>query len=157
MGLTARQYFEAAREAARDAERIGAQLAAIEERALSTGGGLEGRVHATGEPDRIGRRVATMLDQTQRLELRREEDYRAIDAACEMLYGEDNRGGLYALVGWPADAIYHHYLSLRTWPEVARMMGYSERYLLARVAWALDLMDANGQMWTRLGRGMAES
>ena len=91
------------------------------------------------------------------MERRQEEDYRLIDAACRVLYGADNRSGLYALVGWPADALYHHYLALRTWPETAALVSYTPRYVQERVAWALDMADANGQMWTELGRGMAET
>ena len=78
-----------------------------------------------------------------------------IDAACRVLYGPDNRSGLYALVGWPADAIWHHYLGLRTWEEVGELMGYSPAHARRMAYAALDLADANGQMWTELGEGMA--
>ena len=157
MHATAREFFEAAREAARDAERIRRQLDAMESRALSLGGGgYEGRVRSTPDPDRIGASVSAMLDQTDRLRERADEDYAVIDAACRVLYGADNRSGLYALVGWPADAIYHHYLALRTWEVTAAMLGYSVQHVRRQVLYALDLADANGQMWTELGRGMAE-
>ena len=156
MHATAREFFESAREAARDAERIRRQLDAMESRALSLGGGgYEGRVRSTPDPDRIGASVSAMLDQTDRLREREAEDYAVIDAACRVLYGADNRSGLYALVGWPADAIYHHYLALRTWEETAAMLGYSVQHVRRQVLYALDLADANGQMWTELGRGMA--
>lgn len=154
---SAREYFEAAREAARDAERIRRQLAGIERKALALGGGgFEPRVRSTPDPDRIGRSVAAMVDHEEILTRRQDEDYRIIDAACAVLYGPDDRGGLYALVGWPADAIYHHYLALRTWEETADLMGYSVRHTQRAVAWALDLADANGQMWTELGVGFAQ-
>ena len=157
MHATAREFFESAREAARDAERIRRQLDAMESRALSLGGGgYEGRVRSTPDPDRIGASVSAMLDQTDRLREREAEDYAIIDAACRVLYGPDNRSGLYALVGWPADAIYHHYLALRTWEGTAAMLGYSVSHVKHSVCVALDLADANGQMWTELGRGMAE-
>ena len=157
MHATAREFFEAAREAARDAERIRRQLAAMESRMLSLGGGgYEGRVRSTPDPDRIGASVSAMLDQTDRLREREAEDYAVIDAACRVLYGPDNRSGLYALVGWPADAIYHHYLALHTWEGTAAMLGYSVSHVKHSVCVALDLADANGQMWTELGRGMAE-
>ena len=156
MHATAREFFESAREAARDADRIRRQLAAMESRALSLGGGgYEGRVRSTPDPDRIGASVSAMLDQTERLRERADEDYAIIDAACRVLYGADNRSGLYALVGWPADAIYHHYLALRTWEVTAAMLGYSVQHVRRQVLYALDLADANGQMWTELGRGMA--
>jgi hypothetical protein len=156
MHATAREFFESAREAARDAQRIARQLDGMEARALSLGGGgYEGRVRSTPDPDRIGASVSAMLDQGERLRERADEDYAVIDAACRVLYGADNRSGLYALVGWPADAIYHHYLALRTWEETAAMLGYSVQHVRRQVLYALDLADANGQMWTELGRGMA--
>jgi len=157
MHATAREFFESAREAASDARRVDRQLAAMEARALSLGGGgFEPRVRSTPDPDRIGANVASGMDVRAVLEARRDEDGRVTDAACRVLYGPDRRSGLYALVGWPADAIYHHYLALRTWEQVADMMGYSVSHVKHSVCVALDLADANGQMWTELGRGMAE-
>lgn len=155
---SAREFFDYAREASRDADRIGRQLAEMEVRAEGIGsGGFEPRVRSTPDPDRMAGRVVANADHKERLEARREEDYRIIDVACEILYGPDNRSGLYALVGWPADAIYHHYLALRTWDAVADMMGYSAQHVRRSVSAALDLADANGDMWTRLGRGLATS
>ena len=157
MYATARDFFDAAREAARDADRIARQLDSMERRALALGGGgFEGRVRSTPDPDRIGRGVAAKVDNEAVLRERQQADRALIDAACELLYGADRRSGLYALVGWPADAIFHHYLALRTWDEVAEMMGYSVRHVQTCVASALDYADSNGQMWTALGKGMAE-
>lgn len=157
MYASAREFFDAAREAARDAERIARQLDGMERRALALGGGgFEGRVRSTPDPDRIGRGVAAKVDNEGVLRERQQADRALIDAACELLYGADRRSGLYALVGWPADAIFHHYLALRTWDEVAEMMDYSVRHVQTCVASALDYADSNGQMWTALGKGMAE-
>ena len=157
MHATAREFFESAREAARDARRVDRQLAAIEARSLSLGGGgYEGRVRSTPDPDRIGANVASGMDVRAILEARRDEDGRVTDAACRVLYGPDRRSGLHALVGWPADAIYHHYLALRTWEQVADMLGYSVRHVQTSVRVAFELADANGQMWTELGVGIAE-
>lgn len=154
---SARELFEAASAASREAHRIAVELAAMEQDAAMLGSpGLGARVRSTGEPDRMAVRVAARTDRRERLEARQEECYRLIDSACEILYGRDNRSGLYAIVGWPADAIYHHYLALRTWDEVAELMGYSSSHVKKRVVWALELADANGDMWTRLGVGMAE-
>ena len=156
MHASAREFFESARDAARDAERIRRQLDGMEARALTLGGGgFEPRVRSTPDPDRIGAAVAAGIDQGERLRARQDEDYRLIDAACRVLYGKDNRSGLYALVGWPADAIYHHYLALRTWDETAALLGYSVQHVRRQVMCALDLADANGQMWTERGVGMA--
>jgi len=155
---SARELFGAAMEAARDAERISRQLEALDEGSDGlTAGDFEPRVRRTSDPGRMASMVARRIEQRARLEERQDEDYRLIDRACELLYGPDNHGGLYSLVGWPADAIYHHYLALRTWEEVGRIMAYHPRYVKERVAWAMDLADANGEMWTRLGQGMAEA
>lgn len=157
MYRTAREFFEAAREAARDARRISRQLDGMERRSLALGGGgFEPRVRSTPDPDRIGRGVAAKVDNEAVLRERRQADRALIDAARAVLYGHDRRGGLYALVGWPADAIFHHYLGLRTWEDTADLMGYSTRHVQTCVAAALDVADANGQMWTELGEGMAE-
>jgi squalene cyclase len=154
---TSRELFDAARAAARDAELCARQLASMEESALSLGGGgFEPRVRSTPDPDRIGAAVSSVVDQGERLRARQDEDYRLIDAACRVLYGADNRSGLYALVGWPADAIYHHYLALRTWEDTAALLGYSVSHVKHMASAAMDLADANGQMWTELGRGLAE-
>jgi squalene cyclase len=154
---TSRELFDAARAAARDAELCARQLASMEESALSLGGGgFEPRVRSTPDPDRIGAAVSSVIDQGERLRARQDEDYRLIDAACRVLYGADNRSGLYALVGWPADAIYHHYLALRTWEDTAALLGYSVSHVKHMASAAMDLADANGQMWTELGRGLAE-
>ena len=157
MYATAREFFEAARSAAREADRIGRELAEMEASADATGGGgFEPRVRSTPEPDRMASRVASKVDREGMLERRQDECYEVIDAACAVLYGHDNRSGLYALVGWPADAIYHHYLALRTWEDAARLVGYSVSHVKHMASAAMELADANGQMWTELGRGLAE-
>ena len=93
MHATAREFFESAREAARDAERIRRQLDAMESRTLSLGGGgFEPRVRSTPDPDRMGLRVSALIDHGGMLERRQAEDYRLIDAACRILYGPDDRG-----------------------------------------------------------------
>jgi len=153
---TAREFFEAAREAARDADRIRLQLAAMDARSESLGGGgFEPRVRSTPDPDRMGLRVSALIDHGDRLRERQEEDYRLIDAACEVLYGTDNRGGLYALAGWRADAIYYHYLALRTWQEVGDMLGYTAEHACREAMAALELADAWGMTSVIDGRGNA--
>lgn len=156
MYADAREFFNAAREASRDAERIKRQLDAMEQRAVGMGGGGFGpRVRSTGDPDRMGGRVAAMVDREAMLRERQDEDYRLIDMACHVLYGTDNQAGLFALVGWPADALYHHYLALLTWEETANLLGYSASHVRSQANAALDYMDANGYDFTVYGIGMA--
>lgn len=154
---TAREFFDAARQAALDAERCRLQLRALDETADGIGSpGFEPRVRSTPDPTREQARASAVMDQRARLEARQAEDYRLIDAACEVLYGPDNHGGLWALVGWPADAIWHHYLALETWDEVGRRMHFHPKWVIAQVAVALDVADGLGDFATRIGRGIAE-
>ena len=155
---SAREFFDAARAAARESRAIRLQLAAMEQQAVAIGsGGFESRVHSTPNPDRMAARVAALADRRAVLEQRQAECDALVDAACRVLYGTDDGRGLYALVPSPAaDAIWHHYLALRTWDETAHLVAYSKQHVRRMVAAAFDLADANGQMWTELGRGFAQ-
>lgn len=153
-----REFFEAAREASRDAERIRRQLAAMEDRATATaGGGFEPRVRSTPDPDRIGRSVSALVDRESMLRERQEDDYRLIEAANRVLYGETGRDGLWALVGWRADALAQHYLNDRTWSQVGDLMGYTEQHVWQQAQVALEVCDGWGMVAVVAGRGGAEN
>ena len=142
---SARELFEAAREASRDAERIRRQLDAMEQRAEGLGGsGFEPRVRSTSDPDRMGGRVAAMVDRESILRERQEEDYAIIEYANAVLYGKDGRSGLWALVGWRADAVALHYLNDMKWSEVAQALCYSEPHVWQQAQVALEVADAWG-------------
>ena len=152
----ARDFFNAARRASEDAEKINRQLAALEHRALGIGGGgFEPRVRSTPAHDKMGAAVAALVDQEQKLRAEQDDDYRLIDEACAYLYGTDNDKGLRSLVGWPADALFHHYLALLTWDETANLLGYSASHVRSQANAALDYLDANGYTFTVSGIGMA--
>ena len=154
---SAREVFEAAREASRDAERIRRQLAAMEGRATALqGGGFEPRVRSTPDPDRIGRSVAAMVDVEAKLRERQDEDYALIDFACAVLYGTDSDAGLWSLVGWRADALHLHYLGCMTWAEVGAVLGYSPEHACREAMAALDTADAWGIENAMRGTGGAE-
>lgn len=155
---SSRELFEAAREAAIDAERCRRELAEAERHALAMcGPSLEPRVMG-GNGDRVGNAVAALVDREAELHARVERDYALIDAACEVLYGRDGMSdGLAALMPlWTADAIYHRYLALRTWDETEWLVGRCRSRIRSQVAVAFDLMDANGMAATVEGRGHAE-
>ena len=158
MYTSARELFEAAREASVDVLRIGRQVAELEARATATGGGIVTTTgHAHHQGDNVGRIVAAQAQTLERLAKREEEDYRLIDAACAVLYGSDGTSdGLYALVGWPADAIWWHFLGLKRWEDVAALVGFDTRWTQAKVRQALELADSNGMLATVAGIGMAE-
>lgn len=156
---SSRELFEAARQAAIDADRCRRQLEAMEHRALSVGRpSLEAHVSGGGDPDRIGRDVAALVDREAELCNRIESDYALIDSACAVLYGSDGTSAGLATLAPPSwsDAIYHRYLGLRTWAEVAAMMGVSVSYAQKMVRAAFDIADANGLAATVAGTGLAE-
>ncbi len=156
MYVDAREFFSAARKASQDAETIGRQLAALEHRALGIGGGgFDPRVRSTPVYDKMGSAVASLVDREQKLRAQQDADYALIDKACALLYGTDNEHGLRSLIGWPADALFHHYLALLTWDETAQILGYSASHVRNQANAALDYLDANGELFTTLGIGLA--
>lgn len=141
--MTAREFFESAREASRDAERIRNQLRQMEARMHSLGGSqLDGSVSSTPEHDKMARRVASYVDRERALERRQEEDYDLIDRACVVLYGNGDVQGLDVAQSaiW-ADVLWWRYLDDATWGAVARAVGYSIKTCRAMCEQALRWID----------------
>lgn len=154
---SSRELFEAAREASRDAERIRRQLDAMEQRALSLGGGMGERVSSTGEPDRMAGRVAALVDMESALRERQESDYALLDLACAVLYGTDSEGGLSVLVpSWWCDVIWWRYLAGETWERVGSAVGYSPHRCWEVACLAFDVCDGWGLPSVMRGVGGAE-
>jgi hypothetical protein len=155
MAMTrARDFFEAVYEASRDAESIGRQIRSHEARATSLGGGGFGeRVSSTHDHDRMGGRVASMVDHKAVLKRREERDYALIDRACVVLYGPDQMTGGLARDKSPAwaDALWWRYVAAAAWPAAAHALHFSERHVmrlcsdamawLERTGYAADVMD----------------
>ena len=153
----ARELFESAAEASRDAERVRRQLDAMSERAASVGGSSLGvHVRSTGEPDCMASRVAALVDMEAALLDRQKSDYALMSFALHVLYGDGESSGLHALVGWRADALAWHYLEGKTWGEVGELMGYTDRYVWEQAQVALDVCDGYGLVDVMRGRGTAE-
>lgn len=157
MFASARDLFESAREASRDMERVKRQLDALDASASSLGsGGFEPRVRSTPTHDRMGARVATLVDREAVLRRRYEEDRRLVDLALAVLYGTEDDAGLWALVGWRADALALHYLDGLTWAQVGERMCYSESHVKQQAFAALDVADGWGIHRAMAGLGGAE-
>lgn len=122
----ARDFFDSVREASREAERTRLTLMQMEAREGVRAQGYEPRVTVGGERDRMAQTDAR-IDYEARMSERIEEDYRLIDLACRVLYGEESgKGGVDALMGSAvADCISFRYVDARPWPEVAALLGYS--------------------------------
>ena len=141
----ARDLFEQAREASRDAERIRRQLEDMERKAEGVGGGdFEPRVRTSPRRDRMEGRVVAKVDLEETLRQRQQEDYDLIDFACEVLYGTDNDAGLWSLVGWRADALCQHYVNDLTWEQVGALLGYSGNHCWREAQKALNACDVWG-------------
>lgn len=89
--------------------------------------------------------VAKRIDLEGRLEKRIAYAEKAIDEACDILYGSDGRGGLAKLKGERyADAICMGYLYAQPWDEIADVMRGSVR-------WCHTLCDAGFAYIDRVG------
>lgn len=157
MYTDARDFFNAVAAANKDAERVKRQLDALEHRALGIGGGgFEPRVRSTPAHDKMGMAVASLVDQESILKKRLDDDYALLNRAHVVLYGDDNHGGLWSLVGWRADALALHYVNGYTWPVVGVVLGYSEQHVWREAQVALDTCDGWGYFNVLRGVGEAE-
>lgn len=122
----ARDLFESAKEASKDAERCRRQILTLESRASSLGGGGTGqRVSSTPDPKRMELRIATYVDQERKLDARMEDDYRLIDLATRVLYGCEGVKGVDSVSPTWADVLWWRYLDNASWRDVARAVDYS--------------------------------
>lgn len=157
MFTDARDFFNAVAAANKDAERVKRQLDTLEHRALGMGGGgFEPRVRSTPAHDKMGMAVAALVDQESMLTKRLDDDCRLLDQAHVVLYGSDNDSGLWALVGWRADALALHYVNGLTWAQVGDVLGYTEQHVWREAQVALDTCDGWGYFNVTHGLGAAQ-
>ena len=123
---TAEDFFEAVRDASREAERTRLTLMRMEAREGVRAQGYEPRVSVGGNADKMAT-TDSRIDYEARMAERIEDDYHLLDMACAVLYGrESGKGGVDALMGSAvADCISFRYVDARPWSEVAALMGYS--------------------------------
>lgn len=157
MGMSARDFFESVRSAAIDADSITRRIRAMESREGVRAQSYEARGRSSGAGDAM-RATDARMDFEGRIERRREEDYRIIDAACSVIYGADqSTGGVGAILGAAyADALWWRFCAAATWPEVAEGTGMSERWCHDAVGVALDVIDSYGIERMAMGLGLAE-
>lgn len=133
MRRTAREFFEAVRSAAQDAERCKIQLVAIEHSAQVGSSCGYGERTSSGGGNVVERRTVAYVDQSDRLDVRMEADYRLIDRACAILYGNDQQGGGGLCKANPrdsnvwADVLWWRFCAAASWQEVAKAVGYTVR------------------------------
>lgn len=155
----ARDFFEAVREASREAERTRLTLLRMEAREGARAQTYAERVSVGGERDRMAT-TDSRIDYEARMAERIEQDYALLDLACRVLYGEESgKGGVDALMGSAvADCISFRYVDARPWPEVAALMGYSRwsrRSLRDMCQQGFDAIDSLG--WERAIEGIGDA
>lgn len=155
--MTAKDFFESVREAAKDAERCRNLLNEMEQRALRISSpSFEPRVRATAS-DVMAKRVGDMVDREAALHARIESDYALIDQAHRVLYGDTLDDGLASIAPrWWADVLCLHYVDGLTWAQAGAVVGYCEQYTWQSAKAALETLDAHGMTSAICGHGFAE-
>lgn len=152
---SAREFFEAVRDASVEAERTRLTLLRMEASEGVRAQGYEPRTTGGGNRDAMAK-TDSRIDYEERMRGRIEADYELIDLACRVLYGEESgKGGVEALMGSAvADCLSFRYVDARPWREVADLMGYStgsEKRMRDLCQAGFDQIDAIG--WDKVVRG----
>ena len=154
---SARDLFEAAREASRDAEYIRRRVERMKASEGVRGASLAPSVSGTKSDVSGTARVNARIDYEAATARRVEEDYALIDLACAVLYGDDSANGVAMLAGpRVADLLWHHYLDDEPWDDAAEAVGMSRATAFREAAKAFDIIDSYGLEFARRGLGMAE-
>ena len=156
---SAQEFFEAVRDASREAERTRLTLLQMEAREGVRAQGYEATGRSGSSSDRTAATDAR-IDYEGRMRDRIEADYALIDMACALLYGrESGKGGVDRLMGSAvADCISFRYVDARPWKEVAALMGYSHaswRALRDMCQRGFDRIDSLG--WERAIEGVGDA
>lgn len=154
---SARELFEATRDASKERERTRRQLESLDARRSGcgssvAGGGRGGRRDVNG----MGPTIA-FIDYEERMRQRIADDERLIDYACSVVYGTDGTGGVNDLMGTVhADALFWRFIAAETWTRCAEACGVGESSVRRLVQEGLDLVDALGSDRVAAGMGIAE-
>ena len=155
----ARAFFEAVRDASREAARIQGRASAMQAgEGLRGGGGFEPRVRSSNADPTGMARVDARIDYEAANERRLSEDYAMLDAACRLLYGPDGRGGglEHIMGGAVADCMWWRFCAGESWAVVALSCGYSKSQCRRLCAQGLNACDFFGWANVEAGRGCAE-
>ena len=154
---SARDLFEAARDAAKERERARRQLERLDARRSGggssiAGGGRGGRHDVNG----MGPTIA-LIDYQERMKQRIADDERLIDYTCSVVYGTGGTGGVNDLMSSAhADALFWRFVAAETWKRCAEACGIGESTVRRMVQEGIDLVDALGADRVAAGMGIAE-
>ena len=154
---SAREFFEAVRDAAIELERSERQMARMR---LSEGVRAQRyEVRGAGGGDRSGMSATdARIDFESLMERRVREDREIVSRGIRLCYGEDaGCGGVCALLGSPAaDSVYWRFCMAASWAKAAEMVGASTKSVQRWCETAFDTMDAHGAVAAVAGVGLAE-
>lgn len=153
---TAKDLFEAARDAVRERAAASAQLEHMRARRMLgskpvgwSGGAQRRDVNGTSASN-------DLVDFEAMMRGRLAEDERLLDFAARVAYGEDGRGGVAALLGTGyADVLFWRYLNAETWVACGNMCHVAPATAKRRAMCALDAVDAVGIERAIDGQGIA--
>lgn len=143
---SAREFFDAAREAKPDQKRAEELLEQIESE-QPHGSGLGAHVRSSPRADAMAAIVARRMDRAERLRLRIEADSAIIDAAGIILWGAgwDGFAGVASILGDEyADVMDHYYIGHHTWTEVGYLVHWSPSLCRRMRDKALRIVDDYG-------------
>ena len=155
---SARDLFEAARNAAQENDRTRRMLVAMEEQEGLRGAGTGARVASGSIGDPMSR-VDARVDREAAWHRRIEENCELIDLANAVIYGRwyDGEGGVDALLtSAHADVLWWYYLAREPWLRVGEKVGYSEQWCRQMRDEAFDMIDSYGLQQVIDGLGLAE-
>lgn len=143
--MGARDFFESARAASRDAARARAELERMEQRRLSLGSSAAASVSSSRRDVNGTAASIALVDREAALHRRVEEDYRLLDMACEVIYGADGEHGIRRGLGPAyADVVWHRACGDETWAVVSALVGLSRRTCVRYYGVAMDYVDSVG-------------
>lgn len=146
----AREFFGWVRRCAKEAERTRRTLERMESAEGVRGASLTPSVSHSREDVNGTARTVARMDYEERMRSRLDECYRALDRACDIIYGSPERGhergGVDALLGSAvADCMWWRFCAAADWDEVAANAGYSKSQARRLVDVGLDGCDFFGE------------
>ena len=142
--MKADDFFESAREAAAELERIERRIDSMRSNLSGGGSGVASTGGQRGDAHGMGK-VDAAVDYEARMRPLLEQDRRILDRACRVLYGDGNGGGVARGIGNRyAEAVWHRALDAKTWKEVAAACDASTATVRRWYDVSMNYIDAVG-------------
>ena len=152
---SARDLFEAARDASLDREAAARQLRHLDSRRFSTARRTDGMPSGHTPSDGTGASVA-FLDYERAAKRRMADDDALLRHATAVLFGTDGMGGAASLISPShADVVFQRYISAYTWDKAAAVCGVAPSTAKRMASELFDVVDAYGVERAVDGAGIA--